>query len=150
MTDNDERPDPDALLERIDDGKKQKAGKLKIFLGYAAGVGKTYAMLEEAHALLASGIDVIAGYIEPHTRPDTLALASGIPSLPPREILHKTIRLLEFDLDGALARKPAVILVDELAHSNAEGSRNAKRYQDVEELLTAGIDVYTTMNMSRA
>jgi two-component system sensor histidine kinase KdpD len=147
MTDIDERPDPDALLERIGDGQKQRAGKLKIFLGYAAGVGKTYAMLEEAHALLASGIDVIAGYIEPHTRPDTLALASGIPSLPPREILHKTIRLLEFDLDGALARKPAVILVDELAHSNAEGSRNAKRYQDVEELLTAGIDVYTTMNV---
>lgn len=147
MTDADDRPDPDALLERIADERKNDRGRLKIFLGYAAGVGKTYAMLEEAHALMKDGIDVVGGYIEPHTRPDTMALAEGIPSLAPKEIEYKGMSLKELDLDGALARKPAAILVDELAHTNAQGSRNAKRYQDVEELLNAGIDVYSTMNV---
>ncbi len=147
MIDSDERPDPDALLERIETEKKTSAGRLKIFFGYAAGVGKTYAMLEDARALLEKGLDVVAGYIEPHSRPETAALAEGMPSLPPREISYRNITMSEFDLDGALARKPALILVDELAHTNAEGSRNEKRYQDVEELLNAGIDVYTTMNV---
>ena len=147
MTLSDNRPDPDALLERIGKDTKEAGGKLKIFFGYAAGVGKTYAMLAEAHERLKDGIDVIAGYIEPHTRPDTMALARDLASLPPKTLKYRNIHLEEFDLDAALLRKPALILVDELAHTNAEGSRNKKRYQDVEELLNAGIDVYTTMNV---
>lgn len=147
MTPSDERPDPEDLLERISSERNASTGKLKIFFGYAAGVGKTYAMLEEAQALMKAGADVVAGYIEPHTRPDTAALAEGIPALPPLRLSHRNIQVSEFDLDGALARKPALILVDELAHTNADGSRNKKRYQDVEELLNAGIDVFTTMNV---
>lgn len=147
MIDQDERPDPDALLERIGAGQEKASGRLKIFFGYAAGVGKTYAMLEEAHALMDAGIDVVAGYIEPHTRAGTMSLARGIPSLPPKVMTHRNILQSEFDIDGALARKPALLLVDELAHTNAEGSRNVKRYQDVEELLSAGIDVFTTLNV---
>jgi two-component system sensor histidine kinase KdpD len=143
----DERPDPDALLEKIERERIRDTGKLKIFFGYAAGVGKTYAMLAEARTLLARGVDVVAGYIEPHTRPDTMALSADIPALPPRTLLYRNIELKEFDIDAALERKPSVILVDELAHTNAAGSRNAKRYQDVEELLNAGIDVYSTMNV---
>lgn len=143
----DDRPDPDALLAKIGKESKREIGKLKIFFGYAAGVGKTYAMLAEARELLARGMDVVAGYIEPHTRPDTAALADGIPALAPKTLSHRNIELKEFDIDAALARKPAIILVDELAHTNAEGSRNAKRYQDVEELLHAGIDVWSTMNV---
>ncbi len=142
------RPNPDTLLKRLreeDDGKKM--GKLKIFFGYAAGVGKTYAMLEAAHAAKNAGIDVVAGYIEPHTRPDTMALLEGLEQLPTLNIPYKTVTLHEFDLDGAIRRRPALILVDELAHTNAEGCRNRKRYQDIEELLRAGIDVYTTVNV---
>lgn len=142
------RPDPDAILKSIaEDDKKQKAGKLKIFFGYAAGVGKTYAMLEAAHDALAQGVDVVAGYIEPHTRPDTMALLEGLECLPNLEVQHHNIVLREFDLDAALKRHPQVILVDELAHSNAEECRHVKRYQDVEELLKAGISVYTTVNV---
>ena len=111
------------------------AGKLKIFFGYAAGVGKTYAMLEAAHQAKQEGIDVVVGYVEPHARPDTLALLNGLEAIPCREINYRGIRLKEFDLDAALRRKPQLILVDELAHSNAQGSRHTKRYQDVEELL---------------
>jgi two-component system sensor histidine kinase KdpD len=147
MNPSDERPDPDELLERVSAEQVAQSGKLKIFFGYAAGVGKTYAMLEEARSLLKAGVDVVAGYIEPHTRPDTTALAEGIPSLPPLRLTYRNVQISEFNLDGALARKPAVVLVDELAHTNAPGSRNKKRYQDVEELLKAGIDVYTTMNV---
>jgi len=147
MTLSDERPDPDALLESIESGQKKTGGKLKIFFGYAAGVGKTYAMLEEARERLDGGIDVVAGYIEPHARPDTAALARDIPSLPQKIIQYRNIQLFEFDIDAALLRKPALILVDELAHENAQGSRNGKRYQDVEELLQAGIDVWATMNV---
>jgi two-component system, OmpR family, sensor histidine kinase KdpD len=147
MTQIDERPDPDALLKQIEAERNSTGGKLKIFFGYAAGVGKTYAMLEEARALLENGTDVVAGYIEPHTRPATAALAQGIPLLPPKTFTYRNMKLEEFDIDGALERKPALILVDELAHTNAEGSRNKKRYQDVEELLNAGIDVYTTINV---
>ena len=122
-------------------------GKLKIFFGYAAGVGKTYAMLEAAHQALNEGVDVVVGYVERHTRPDTLALLDGLEVLPCRELDYRGITLQEFDLDGALARKPQLILVDELAHSNAQGSRHTKRYQDIEELLRAGINVYTTVNV---
>ena len=123
------------------------AGKLKIFFGYAAGVGKTYAMLEAAHQAKKEGIDVVVGYVEPHARPDTLALLDGLEVLPRKEIAYRGIKLKEFDLDLALERKPQLILVDELAHNNAQGCRHTKRYQDVEELLKAGINVYTTVNV---
>lgn len=122
-------------------------GRLKIFFGYAAGVGKTYAMLEAAHQAQKEGVDVVVGYVEPHAKPDTLALLEGLEVLSCREVDYRGIRLREFDLDGALARRPQLILVDELAHSNAPGCRHTKRYQDVEELLQAGINVYTTVNV---
>lgn len=132
-------------LSAMPDGKKR--GLLKIYFGYAAGVGKTSAMLKDAHELQKNGVDVVAGYVEPHARPETAALLEGLEALPFLEITYKEIKLREFDLDGALRRKPEMILVDELAHTNAEGCRHAKRYQDVEELLHAGIDVYTTINV---
>ncbi|MEA4854166.1 MAG: GAF domain-containing protein [Christensenella sp.] len=146
MYDESERPNPDELLRQMDT-VPDKTGKLKIFFGYSAGVGKTYAMLRAAHDCLDNGIDVIVGYIEPHTRVETMKLVEGLPVLPVRKISYKSIMLNEFDLDGALKRHPQLILVDELAHTNAAGSRNKKRYQDVEELLNAGIDVYTTVNV---
>lgn len=144
------RPNPDNLLQAIAGAEaceRGHRGRLKIFFGYAAGVGKTYAMLEAAHVAQEHGRDVVVGYIEPHTRPDTLALLDGLEQLPVREIPYKGITLREFDVDAALARKPDLILVDELAHTNAHGSRHAKRYHDVEELLYAGIDVFTTVNV---
>lgn len=122
-------------------------GRLKIFFGYAAGVGKTYAMLEAAHQAQEEGIDVVVGYVENHARPDTQALLDGLEVLPVRQIDYRGIRLQEFDLDAALARRPQLMLVDELAHNNAQGCRHTKRYQDVEELLQAGINVYTTVNV---
>lgn len=122
-------------------------GRLKIFFGYAAGVGKTYAILEAAHQAKTEGIDVVVGYVEPHARPDTLALLTGLEVLPNQMIDYRGIQLREFDLDQALQRKPQLILVDELAHNNAQGCRHTKRYQDVEELLQAGINVYTTVNV---
>ncbi len=143
----DRRPDPDAILEDIQKGRGRRQGRLKIFFGYAAGVGKTYAMLDDAQERYKCGIDVLVGYIEPHTRPETIQLLQGLPALPPKTILYRTIELKEFDLDEALKRKPELILVDELAHTNAEGVRNRKRFQDIEELLNAGIDVYTTVNV---
>lgn len=143
----DRRPDPDALLKDIQINQNKKTGRLKIFFGYAAGVGKTYAMLDDAHEQLRLGVDVLVGYIEPHTRPETMQKLHGLPTLPPKTVLYRNIELKEFDLDGALKRKPKLILVDELAHTNAKGVRNRKRYQDIEELLNAGIDVYTTVNV---
>ena len=147
----DNRPDPELLLKKIrqeeEKRKKEQKGKLKIFLGYAAGVGKTYAMLEAAQTIREKGGEVVAGYIEPHDRPATLAMAEGLENLPPLMVEYKGIRLREFDLDEALKRKPKLVLVDELAHTNAPGLRHEKRYQDVEELLKAGIDVYTTVNV---
>lgn len=122
-------------------------GQLKIFFGYAAGVGKTYAMLEAAHAAQKQGVDVVAGYIEPHPRPETAALVEGLEQLPLLKIAYRNMELRELDVDAALARKPDVLLVDELAHTNANGSRNLKRYQDVEEVLQAGISVWTTVNV---
>lgn len=142
------RPNPDELLREINENEeKNKKGKLKIFFGYAAGVGKTYAMLDAAHSAKKAGIDVIVGYIEPHARPETLALLNGLEVLRNLEVEYKGIVLKEFDLDGALKRKPELILVDELAHTNAHGLRHKKRYSDIEELLNAGIDVYTTVNV---
>ena len=144
----DGRPDPELLLrQNFPEGESDGKGKLKIFFGYAAGVGKTYAMLDAARQEKEAGRDVVAGYIEPHDRPDTMALLDGLEFLPPRTVGYKGIVLREFDLDGALARRPQLILVDELAHSNAPGCRHTKRYQDVEELLQAGINVYTTVNV---
>ncbi len=127
--------------------RRKSRGKLKIFLGYAAGSGKTYTMLEAAHDAKTHGVDVVAGYIEPHDRPDTMKLAQGLETLPYLQIDYKGVKLREFDLDAALIRRPQLILVDELAHTNAHGCRNEKRYQDVQELLRAGINVYTTINI---
>ena len=129
------------------DTSDEKRGRLKIFFGYAAGVGKTYAMLQAAHQTKKRGVDVVAGYIEPHAGPQTAALLDGLEQLPVTQASYGGGSLGEFDIDGALKRKPQLILVDELAHTNAEGSRHAKRYQDVQELLNAGIDVYTTVNV---
>ena len=142
------RQNPDELLRAIhNDLSDTSKGKLKIFFGYAAGVGKTYAMLEAAHQAKKQGVDVVAGYIEPHARPQTAAMANGLEQLPVKQVSHGGIKLWEFDLDAALKRKPQLILVDEFAHTNAEGSRHVKRYQDIQELLSAGIDVYTTVNV---
>ena len=142
------RSDPDALLQQLQkEAEAQGRGSLKIFFGYAAGVGKTYAMLKAAHAAKRRGVDVVAGYIEPHARPQTAQLQNGLERLPARLLHHGGMTLREFDLDAALARRPQLLLVDELAHTNADGSRHCKRYQDIKELLAAGIDVYTTVNV---
>lgn len=142
------RHNPNQLLKAIQaDEENRNKGHLKIFFGYAAGVGKTYAMLEAAHMEKQQGIDVVAGYVEPHACPKTAALLNGLEVLPTREVLYNGMILNEFDIDMALKRKPQLILVDELAHTNAEGCRHAKRYQDIKELLNAGIDVYTTVNV---
>jgi two-component system sensor histidine kinase KdpD len=146
-----ERPDPDALLARIqaEEEKKKRGprGKLKIFFGMAPGAGKTYAMLEAGRQLSKEGRDVVVGYVEPHARPETLALVLGLDVLPRREVHYQGLKLFEFHLEAALKRKPEVILVDELAHTNAPGSIHAKRWQDVQELLEAGIDVFSTLNV---
>lgn len=145
---DEKRPDPEELLKQIKHEETSKhRGKLKIFFGYAAGVGKTYAMLEAAHVAFNAGIDVVAGYVEPHQRPETLKLLDGLEILSPLKIKHNGILLNEFDLDGALKRNPDLILVDELAHTNDEQCRHLKRYQDINELLDHGIDVYTTINV---
>lgn len=142
------RQNPDELLRVIQQEESdENRGHLKIFFGYAAGVGKTYAMLKAAHAAKRRGIDVVAGYIEPHARPQTSALLSGLERIPNQKIEYNSIVLNEFDIDAAIARHPQLILVDELAHTNAEGCRHTKRYQDIEELLKEGIDVYTTVNV---
>jgi two-component system sensor histidine kinase KdpD len=143
-----DRPDPDALLARIRREEAQAArGKLKIFFGASAGVGKTYAMLSSAASLRKQGVDVVVGIVETHGRRETASLLDGFEVLPQREVSYRNRVLREFDLDAALSRKPALILVDELAHSNAPGSRHPKRWLDVEELIAAGIDVWTTVNV---
>jgi two-component system sensor histidine kinase KdpD len=142
------RPDPDALLARVkEEEARARRGRFVVFFGAAAGVGKTYAMLEAAREQRADGVDVVVGLAETHGRQETEALLAGLEVLPPRLVEYRGATLREFDLDAALARRPTLILVDELAHTNAEGSRHAKRWQDVQELLDAGIDVYTTMNV---
>ena len=145
---NKDRPNPDELLARVQaEEVKLKRGKLKIFFGMAPGVGKTYAMLEAARKACEEGIDVVVGYVEPHARPETHALVLGLDLMPRRLVNYRGKVTEEFDLEGALARKPQLILVDELAHSNVEGSTHPKRWQDLEDLLAAGIDVYTTLNV---
>jgi two-component system sensor histidine kinase KdpD len=142
------RPDPDALLARVRaEETAQTRGRLTVFFGAAPGVGKTYAMLEAGRTRRAEGVDVVAGIVETHGRTETQALLDGLELIPPQEIPYRGVALREFDLDAALARRPQLILVDELAHTNAPGTRHPKRWQDVQELLAAGIDVYTTVNV---
>jgi len=142
------RPDPDALLALVQEEERQKdRGKLKIFLGYIAGVGKTYEMLLAAHLRKNEGIDVRIGYIETHGRAETEALVEGLITIPRKITEYHDVKLPEMDLDTILTLHPQLVLVDELAHTNAPGSRHLKRYQDVEELLDSGIDVYTTLNV---
>jgi two-component system sensor histidine kinase KdpD len=142
------RPDPDLLLAQVQaEDERAERGKLKIFLGYAAGVGKTYAMLQAAHQRQEAGVEVVIAYIETHKRAETEALVDGLEIIPRALLDYRGTHLQEMDLDGVLARKPKLALVDELAHTNAPGSRHPKRYQDVEELLEAGIDVYSTLNI---
>ncbi|MET0517625.1 MAG: DUF4118 domain-containing protein [Burkholderiaceae bacterium] len=148
----DERPDPDALLVQLrEEAHKAQRGRLRIYFGSSAGVGKTYAMLQAARKLRAEGQALLVGVVETHGRSETLALTEGLDILPPRQVEYRGKSLPEFDLDGALERlageEGALILVDELAHSNVAGSRHPKRWQDVEELLARGIDVYTTLNV---
>ena len=145
---NETRPDADRLLAELRrEEERQKRGKLKIFFGASAGVGKTYAMLAAAQAAKRDGVDVIVGLVETHGRKETEALLQGLDVLPRREIEYRGRALQEFDLDAALARRPALILVDELAHSNVPGSRHPRRWNDIEELLAAGINVYSTLNV---
>ena len=144
----DARPDPDELLVQLRDEEARAArGKLRIYFGSSAGVGKTYAMLAAGRALKVEGLDVLAGVVETHGRIETAAQLQGLDVLPPAQLTSRGRTLPEFDLDGALKRRPVLILVDELAHSNVAGSRHPKRWQDVEELLDAGIHVYTTLNV---
>lgn len=142
------RRDPDALLAAIRKTEAQKGrGKLKVFLGMAAGVGKTYAMLDAARQRKKDGVDVVVGYVETHGRPETESLLSGLEVLPRKKIEYRGAALEELDLDAVFKRAPQLVLVDELAHTNAPGSRHAKRYLDVIELVEAGIDVWTTVNV---
>ena len=143
-----DRPDPDILLAAIqNDIAQMKRGRLKVFLGMCPGVGKTFAMLEAAQSELKNGRDLVVGYIETHGRKETDALVAGLPTVPRKDILHRDIPLTEMDIDAVLARHPQLALVDELAHTNAPGSRHPKRWQDVNELLDAGINVFTTLNV---
>ncbi|MGV3621807.1 MAG: DUF4118 domain-containing protein [Archangium sp.] len=143
---NDGRPDPDALLQRVTADERRRT-QLKVFFGFAPGVGKTFAMLESAHRLKAQGVDVAVGIVETHGRSETAALLDGLEVLPRRSIEYRGKTLGEFDLERALTREPKVLLLDELAHTNVEGSRHARRWQDVLELLDAGIEVHTTLNV---
>jgi two-component system sensor histidine kinase KdpD len=142
--DREQRPSPEALLQSA---AREHRGRLKIFLGAAPGVGKTYEMLQTARARQAEGIDVAVGIVETHGRKETEALLVGFEIVPRRHIAYKDRLLDEMDIDAVLARRPKLVLVDELAHTNAPGSRHPKRYLDVEELIAAGIDVYTTLNI---
>jgi two-component system, OmpR family, sensor histidine kinase KdpD len=144
--DSEHRPSPEALLEAAR-REERRAGKLRIFVGAAPGVGKTYEMLRQAHARQKDGYDVVVGIVETHGRPETEALLEGLEVIPRRRVDYRGQTLQEMDLDAVIARRPQIVLVDELAHTNAEGSRHPKRYLDVEELLNRGIDVYTTVNI---
>ena len=138
------QPKPERFLDLI---RRQQRGRLKIYLGFAAGVGKTYDMLQEGNRLRRQGVDVVIGFVETHGRAETIAQIGDLEQVPRRRIEYRGIVLEEMDLDAVLQRRPTIALVDELAHTNAPGSRNAKRYQDVEEILRAGINVITTLNI---
>ena len=144
----DKRPDPDELLRRFkSEEKTRKRGRLKIFFGAYPGVGKTHAMLEAARVKKNQGVDVVVGYLETHTSKEIGALLEGLEVIPLEKARQKSAGSKEFNLDGALQRRPALILIDQLAHTNSEGRRHMKRWQDVEELLESGIDVYSTLNV---
>jgi two-component system sensor histidine kinase KdpD len=134
----------DDFLELVERGKR---GRLKLYIGFAAGVGKTYRMLQEAHALKERGVDIVIGFVEPHARAETIALVEGLEVVPRRQIEYRGVTIEEMSLNNILKRKPAVAIVDELAHTNVPGSRNRKRYQDVIELLDAGINVIGAFNV---
>ncbi len=144
MSPESSRPTPEHFLALIN---QQQRGRLKVYLGFAAGVGKTYEMLQEGHRLKRQGVDVVVGVVETHGRTETAALVEGLEQVPRRRIEYRGVALDELDLDALLARRPTVALVDELAHTNAPGGRYAKRYQDVEELTRSGIHVITTLNV---
>ena len=147
-TSSEQRPDPDVLLAKVKQQEAQaQRGRLRIYFGSSAGVGKTYAMLAAARKLKGEGRDVVVGVVETHGRAETAALIDDLELLAPRVMPYRGKELTEFDLDAAIRRRPALILVDELAHSNVQGARHPKRWQDVEELLSAGIDVFTTLNV---
>ena len=139
-----ERPSADDFLNII---RRQQLGKLKIYIGACPGVGKTYQMLVEGNRLKARGVDVVIGYVEPHARPETSSQIGDLEIIPPREVQYHNITLKEMDLEAVQARKPTIALVDELAHTNAPGVKNRKRYEDVEDLLRAGINVISTVNI---
>src|SRR5437667_7188534 len=141
---SDGRSRPEQFLNLI---RQQQRGRLKIYLGFAAGVGKTYEMLQEGQRLKRQGVDVVIGIVETHGRAETAAQVGSLEMVPRRRIEYRNVVLEEMDVDAILARRPTVALVDELAHTNAPGSRNAKRYQDVEELIRTGIHVITTVNI---
>ena len=144
--DLDKRPSPEALLEKAKK-EESRVGRLKIFLGAAPGVGKTYEMLQEARARRKEGKDVVVGVVETHGRQETEALLEGFEVIPRQRLEYKDRQLVEMDLDALLLRRPQLALVDELAHTNVAGSRHPKRYLDVEEMLNKGIDIYTTLNI---
>src|SRR4051812_33551301 len=145
---SDGRRDPDELLRRVQEEERRAGrGELVIFFGAAPGVGKTYAMLEAARTERDLKRDVVIGVVETHGRYETASLVLGLEMLPRQKQEHRGVTLEELDIDAALARKPGLILIDELAHTNAPASRHAKRWQDVEELLDAGVDVYATLNV---
>src|ERR1700691_2403042 len=144
----DKRPEPESFLDLdVEREAQPQRGRLKIYLGAAAGVGKTYRMLDEAHELRNRGIDVVVGFVEPHGRAETAARVTGLEVIPRQTREYRGVTLEEMDLDAILARRPAWAIVDELPHTNAAGSRHEKRYQDVEVLLAAGISVITAMNI---
>lgn len=138
------RPSPDDFLHLI---RQQQNGKLKVYIGASPGVGKTFQMLVEGNRLKKRGIDVVIGYVEPHERPETTAQIRDLEIVPPREVQYHGITMREMDVDAVIDRKPTIALVDELAHTNAPGSRNRKRYEDVQDLLRAGVSVITTVNI---
>jgi two-component system sensor histidine kinase KdpD len=140
----DVRPNPEQFLAML---REQQRGRLKVYLGFAPGVGKTFEMLQEGHRLRKQGVDVVIGIVETHGRADTAAMVGGLEQVPRRKVEYRGVVLEEMDLDAVLKRRPTVVLVDELAHTNAPGGRHGKRYQDVEELLRSGISVITTMNV---
>jgi two-component system sensor histidine kinase KdpD len=144
MAGDESRPKPEQFLTLI---RQQQRGRLKIYLGFAPGVGKTYEMLQECQRLKRQGVDVVIGIVETHGRAETAAQIGDLEQVPRRRIDYRGVALEEMDLDAVLARHPTVAVVDELAHTNVPGSRNAKRYQDVEELLRVGINVITTLNI---
>ena len=149
---DDTRPDPDRLLADVQrDEARAKRGRLRIFFGASAGVGKTFSMLEAARTARGAGTDIVVGYVEPHGRPETERLLEGLEQLPTVPVRYRGVTRREFDLDAALRRRAAITLVDELAHSNLiEGEpapRHAKRWQDIDEMLETGLDVWTTLNV---